>query len=1296
MDIEQEPLLDYQSQRTQDRVSPYAAARLFSIITFSWLNPLLSLGYSKPLHFSDIPPLAQADTAEDALKHINAAWRKTDFSTSASLLKCLALSYWKPAAVSGCFAGLYTWASYVGPYLVNDFVSILSGSEAFPYEGYVLVGVFFGAKLVESLAQRHWYFHVQQMGLRIRAVLTAMVYMKGLSLSNRSQQKHSSGEVINYIGVDVQRIGDFSLYLHDAWLLPMHIVLSLSILYINLGLASLAALLTTALTMLANLPFSKFQEKFQSRIMSAKDARMKVMAEVLKNMRILKLQAWEMRFLKKLAALRSVEYGWLSRFHFTQAASLGLFWGAPLLVALVTFGSCLLLGIPLTTGRVLTSLATLRIMQDPIRNLPDLVTMFAQTKVSLDRIRVFLNEQEIPLHAVDHVIKNTEETPAIEFCNAAFSWDVNSAIPSLMVPSLCIRRGTRVAVCGKVGSGKSSFLSSILGEIPKLFGTVKVCGNVAYVAQSPWIQTGKVVDNILFGKSMNKAHYQNVLYACALLKDLELFSHGDQTEIGERGINLSGGQKQRFQLARAVYQDADIYLLDDPFSAVDAHTGAHLFKECILGALANKTVIYVTHQVDFLPAADVVLVLENGNIVGMGSYKELKHMDTVFGVPDGFHAQCSEAIHICNPCGGSLNEKEISDELYNMDNMLCNGRMGENAEEKEVAQLVGEEEKETGTVNFSVYWCLLGAAYRGSLVPFILLAQTMFQCLQIASNYWVAWATPKTITEKPVVSNKHMLVIYSILASGSTACVLLRTVSMALVTLKTTQMYFTKMLNSIFRAPMSFLDSTPTGRILNRASTDQSAMDFDVTLRLGGVAFSFIQLVGIFAVMSQAAWELVLLFIPAFSVCIWMQRYYVASARELARLVGVNKSPVLQHFGESISGASTIRAFNKQEQFMKKNLQLIDHHSRPLFNNIAAMEWLCFRLDLLTNCIFTMSLLFIVSLLKGTIDPSVAGLAVTYGLNLNIIQSWLTWNLCNLENKIISVERIQQYTCIPREAPLVLKDSRPPNGWPSKGTIEFINLKVRYGPSLPFVINGITCTFFGGKKIGIVGRTGSGKSTLIQALFRLVEPTEGKILIDGLDVTQIGLHDLRAHLSVIPQDPTMFEGTVRSNLDPLEEHTDTEIWQALERSQLEHVVQAKDKKLDALVIENGENWSVGQRQLVCLGRALLKKRGILVLDEATASVDTATDGVIQETIKMEFRDSTVIAIAHRIVTVINSDLVLVLSDGKIVEYDKPGRLLENPSSLFAKLVAEFNRRSSPTELRDTGLTVQQHKHRDRH
>lgn len=393
-------------------------------------------------------------------------------------------------------------------------------------------------------------------------------------------------------------------------------------------------------------------------------------------------------------------------------------------------------------------------------------------------------------------------------------------------------------------------------------------------------------------------------------------------------------------------------------------------------------------------------------------------------------------------------------------------------------------------------------------------------------------------------------------------------------------------------------------------------------------------------------------------------------------MVGIRKAPILHHFSESISGDSTIRCFNQEDRFLKRNLSLIDDYSRVAFHNSGTMEWLCVRINFLFNLVFFLLLVILVNLPRSAIDPSLAGLAATYGLNLNVLQAWVIWNLCNVENKMISVERILQYTNIPSEAPLVIENSRPEPNWPINGKIELQNLHVQYSPALPKVLKGITCTFQGQKKIGVVGRTGSGKSTLIQALFRVVEPSEGRILIDGVDISGMGLQDLRSRLSIIPQDPTLFQGTVRTNLDPLQEHSDQEIWEVLNKCQLAEGVRQDQRRLDAPVAEDGENWSVGQRQLVCLARVLLQKRRILVLDEATASVDTATDNVIQKTIRDETSRCTVITVAHRIPTVIDNDLVLVLDEGKVLEYDSPAQLLEDNSSAFSNLVMEFLRRSS--------------------
>ncbi|XP_057721837.1 ABC transporter C family member 5-like [Arachis stenosperma] len=1284
------------------KVTPYSDAGIFSLATLSWLNPILSLGARRPLELKDIPLVARKDRAKTNYKILNSNWERLKAENSSgqpSLAWALLRSFWKEAAWNAIFAGLNTLVSYVGPYMVSYFVDYLSGKQSYPNEGYVLAGIFFVAKLVETFTTRQWYLGVDILGMHVRSALTAMVYRKGLRLSSLAKQSHTSGEIVNYMAVDVQRVGDYSWYLHDMWMLPMQIVLALLILYKNVGIACIATLIATIISIVVTVPVARIQEDYQDKLMAAKDERMRKTSECLRNMRILKLQAWEDRYQIKLEEMRGVEFKWLRKALYSQAFITFIFWSSPIFVSAVTFATCILLGGELTAGGVLSALATFRILQEPLRNFPDLVSTMAQTKVSIDRISCFLLEEELQEDATI-VLPHGISTVAVEIKDGIFCWDPSSSSrPTLSGIHMKAEKGMRVAVCGMVGSGKSSFLSCILGEIPKLSGEVRVCGLSAYVSQSAWIQSGNIEENILFGSPMDKAKYKNVLHACSLKKDLELFSHGDQTIIGDRGINLSGGQKQRVQLARALYQDADIYLLDDPFSAVDAHTGSELFREYILTALANKTVIYVTHQVEFLPAADLILVLKEGCIIQAGKYDDLLQAGTDFNALVSAHHEAIEAMEIPSFSSEdseehlSLNALVISSKksicsTNDIDNLAKELQEGSsNSDQKAIKekkktkrsrkkQLVQEEERVRGRISMKVYLSYMAAAYKGLLIPLIIMAQTFFQFLQIASNWWMAWANPQTEGDLPKVSPTELLVVYMALAFGSSCFIFVRAILVATFGLAAAQKLFLKMLRSVFHAPMSFFDSTPAGRILNRVSVDQSVVDLDIPFRLGGFASTTIQLIGIVGVMTEVTWQVLLLVIPMGVACLWMQKYYMASSRELVRIVSIQKSPIINLFAESIAGASTIRGFGQEKRFMKRNLYLLDCFARPFFCSLAAIEWLCLRMELLSTFVFAFCMVLLVSFPHGSIDPSMAGLAVTYGLNLNARLSRWILSFCKLENKIISIERIYQYSQIPSEAPAIIEDFRPPPSWPENGTIEIIDLKVRYKENLPVVLHGVSCTFPGGKKIGIVGRTGSGKSTLIQALFRLIEPSDGRILIDNIDILHIGLHDLRSHLSIIPQDPTLFEGTIRGNLDPLEEHSDQHIWEALDKSQLGDIIREKDQKLDTPVLENGDNWSVGQRQLVSLGRALLKQSKILVLDEATASVDTATDNLIQKIIRDEFKDCTVCTIAHRIPTVIDSDLVLVLSDGRVAEFDTPSRLLEDKTSMFLKLVAEYSSRSS--------------------
>ncbi|KAH7653131.1 Xenobiotic-transporting ATPase protein [Dioscorea alata] len=1289
-----EPLLDANTQNTTadiGNVSLFANAGLLSTLTFSWMGPLLAVGHKKTLDLEDVPKLADYDTVHGVFPIFkrrlesyvtmddNAGGKNSNKITTFKLAKALIFSVWEQFLLTGFYALVYTVATYVGPYLIDFFVQYLNGDRKVANEGYYLVAAFIVAKLLECLSQRHWFFRLQEAGIRVSSSLVAIIYRKGLTLSSSSRQGRTSGEIINIMSVDAERISLFSWYMHDLWIVPIQVALALLILYASLGLASFAALGATIVVMLLNVPLGKMQEKYQEKLMESKDIRMKATSEILRNMRILKLQGWEMKFLSKLVDLRKDETNWLKKYVYTSALTTFVFWGAPTFVAVVTFGACMIMGIPLESGKVLSALATFRVLQEPIYNLPDTISMVIQTKVSLDRISSFLCLEDLEPDVVQRLPPGSSEV-AVEVTNGCFSWELTSENPTLKDLNFQVLQGMRVAVCGTVGSGKSSLLSCILGEVPKVSGTVKLCGTTAYVAQSPWIQSGKIQDNILFGQEMDREKYDSILEACSLKKDLEILPFGDQTVIGERGINLSGGQKQRVQIARALYHDADVFLFDDPFSAVDAHTGSHLFKECLLGLLRSKTVVYVTHQVEFLPSADLILVMKDGRITQAGKYNDILSSGTDFIELVGAHQNALASLDsvelatdtTTNATGDSScskdNDKHAEDELK--------GKTDEAVDQK--GQLVQDEEREKGSVSFSVYWKYIIMAYKGALVPLILLAQILFQVLQIGSNYWMAWAAPTSADVESPVSSSMLIYVFVALAIGSSFCILVRAVLLVTAGYKTATLMFNKMHLCIFRAPMSFFDSTPTGPILNRASTDQSEVDTGIPLQLGSFAFAVIQLLGIIVVMSQVGWQIILIFIPVIGISFWYQRYYIDSARELARLVGVCKTPIIQHFAESLSGSTTVRSFNQESRFEGTNFQLVDKFSRPKFHTAGAMYWLCFRIDMLSSITFAFSLLFLISVPVGFIDPGLAGLAVTYGLNLNMLQAWVIRNLCNLENKIISVERIFQYTSIPSEPPLTTDSEsiKLDCKWPSEGEIILNDLQVRYAPHMPFVLRGVTCTFTGGTKTGIVGRTGSGKSTLIQTLFRIIDPTVGQIFIDNIDISTIGLHDLRSRLSIIPQDPTMFGGTIRSNLDPLEEYTDDQIWEALYCCQLGDEVRKKELKLDSPVTENGENWSVGQRQLVCLGRVLLKKSKILVLDEATASIDTATDSLIQKTIRHQFADSTVITIAHRITSVLDSDMVLLLDHGLIAEHDSPARLLEDKSSLFAKLVSEYTIRSS--------------------
>ncbi|KAL3499268.1 hypothetical protein ACH5RR_038361 [Cinchona calisaya] len=1244
----------------RENLTPFANAGNLSKMCFWWLNPLIKVGRMKILEGEDIPQLRVADQAETCYLQLTEQlnkMKKKNPTMNPSILRALFLYHWKDILVSGIFALIKVLTLTTGPLFLNAFIEVAGGKESFKYEGYALTAGFFLAKCLESISERQWCLITRLSGLQVKSSLTAAIYHKQLKLSNAAKETHSPGQIMNYVTVDADKVGEFPFWFHQFWTTSLQFLLVVFIVYYSVGLATIVTLISVILTALANFPIAKSQLRYQTNFMVEKDRRLKAITETLTNMKILKLYAWEKHFLNVINELRKGEMVWLSALISQRGCYMMLFWTSPTIISAATFLACYFLRIPLFSSNVFTFLSCLRLVQEPTRRIPDVIGAFIDAKVSLSRIVEFLEAPE--LHSKHDVKRNCNEMKlnlSLSINSSEISWSDLSK-PTLRNINLVINQGEKIAICGEVGSGKSALLALILGEVPYVNGKVQVCGRMAHVSQTAWIQTGSIQENILFGSAMDQQKYQLVIEKSSLVKDLEMLPFGDLTEIGERGINLSGGQKQRVQLARALYQDADIYLLDDPFSAVDAHTASKLFNDYVMGALMGKTVLLVTHQVEFLPAFDSILLISGGEILRAGTFDELLTGSLEFQGLVNAHSSYSATAHQ----GDNVPKRA---KYAERDSIAVDFQ--ETSAAPRGDQLIKKEEREIGNTGFKPYLYYLHQGKGFLYFSLIIIAHLLFVIVQYIQNYLLASGV------QDIHYNRFKLVlVYFLIGCVLVIALIFRSLFLVGLAVNASKSIFYTLSSSLFSAPMSFFDSTPVGRILSRVSSDMNSVDLEVPIGFTVALAGAVNVYATYGILALLTWQVLFVIAPMICLTIILQRYYNASARELMRLNGTTKSSVASHLSESISGAMTIRAFGGEESFFSKSLILIDQNAKACFHSFAAVEWLVQRLEVLGAIVLSSWTLFIVSLHQGTFSSGFVGMVFSYGLSLNLSLVVAAKFQCSLENSIVSVERLEQYMRLPSEALDVIQSNRPSYDWPAFGRVEICNLRVRYRPSSPLVLHGISCIFEGGEKIGVVGRTGSGKTTLISALFRLVEPAGGKIIIDDVDISTVGLHDLRSRIGIIPQDPTLFNGTVRYNLDPLSQHSDMEIWEVLNKCQLKEAVQEKEEGLDCIVLQDGSNWSMGQRQLFCLGRALLKRSRILVLDEATASIDNATDLILQRTIRVEFTDCTVITIAHRIPTVMDCSKVLSITDGKLVEFDQPEKLMTKEGSLFGELVKEY-------------------------
>ena len=1014
---------------------------------------------------------------------------------------------------------------------------------------------------------------------------------------------------------------------------------------------------------------------------------------IIRGIRVIKLYVWEKPFIRYVRKIRKKEMWYASLAGVTQSTTI-LFYNNCLFISMFIIYS-----VAIATANPLTSsqLALAFLIFSNLRRCS--VILFGhgllsgrEAIIALKRIQKILELSEDTNYLLTQNTPTPMEQASIELMHFSASWKAEvSNSNNLVLKQINYKvTGARlVAILGPLGSGKSSLLMSLIDELPGCLGEIQIIGTTSYAAQEPWIFSGTFRDNILFGTTLHSQRYQQVIRACSLREDLGSFSEGDLTLIGERGVTLSGGQKARVALARAVYQEADIYLLDDPLSAVDVKVGREIFYNCVKGFLSAKIVFMTTHHIQYAKQADEVIVMREGTVMGSGDYQSVVADEFCKNFLFDLDRNTRRSILV------PMLQTSEHDMTGNDDNTMGGCNQTKDRVTEPLTQFITEEDYRPNSSSFSTYiqyFCAGGVCMSIMMLIFTVLSNG----LHALSYWWIQSTSTCSDSEYQIIgsainfTNHSRLLIsvpcpwyFSTSNFGSlgvvAVCAFLGSICMAVlsstfyyITLRASRLLHNRMLTRIMYCPMDFFNTNPSGRILNRFSKDIGFLDEQLPFIFYYFWNSASYIVAATIASCSTQYILIIPVLLTLILALSLRHYYLRTSSQVKRLESIARSPLYSHISLSLLGLSTIRSLKNEERVTQDFHYFQDRHTAAWYLYATCSRWFETRLDVMASsvAISGICLSLITYYLLGW--NQLVGFSLPLLLTIPLTFQYVVRQSGDVDILMVSTDRILNYSSLSQENASNLSLSQLTSLNSSVTEIHFVNISMKYSEHFHYSLVDVSLRILAGEKIGIIGRTGAGKSSLFNALCRMNEVSEGSILIDGIDISKLNLYEHRKRLSVIPQDPVLFSGTLRYNLDPFGEFTDNEIWQAIKSCHLMKMVQILSNQLLSPVIEDGHNLSVGERQLLCLARAILRKNNIILIDEATANVDIHTDFLVQQAVRTHFRDCTLLTIAHRIETVLDSDRIIVLDKGSVVEFDTPSAMLEKEGSYLYESMIDLN------------------------